>query len=473
MSQCGGRVLVVEDEPRQREILQLVLEREGHEVVVAESAERAAALIRAAAPDVLLTDLRLPGKDGIWLLEETARIAPGTGTILVTAHGTIDNAVEAMKKGAFDYLTKPLERAAVVLAVRRALEKTRLVRENAALKQQLADRFALPNIVGEHGSMQDVARLVAKVAPSGASVLIVGESGTGKELVARAIHYASPRSGREMLALNCAALPETLLESELFGHEKGAFTGAEARKIGLFEQAHGSTLFLDEVGDLSPLTQAKLLRALQEGEIRRLGGEAVVSVDVRIVAATNRDLARLIAEGRFREDLFYRLNVVTIALPALRERRTDVPLLVRHFLGRRAAEAGRAPRLADDALAALVRYDWPGNVRQLESVVERAALLAEGDEITLGDLPQEIRRPPDPTVPGFTLPDEGIRFEELERGLIVAALAKAGTVSGAARLLGLTRRTLQYRMEKFGVPSPAPSGAPLAPDGEPDEDEPA
>ncbi len=477
-----NRILVVDDEPRQVEIVRTILEREGFDVQTAHSAETALVLMNEAPPHVLLTDLRLPAKDGISLLEAATRLDPPTTTILMTAHGTIDNAVEAMKKGAFDYLTKPLDRASLVLAVRRALDKARLSRENAALRRQLVDRFSLPNLVGDSGPMQDVFRIVAKVAPSASTVLITGESGTGKELIARALHYGTPRAAREFAAVNCAALPEPLLESELFGHEKGAFTGADARKVGLFEHASGSTLFLDEVGDMALLTQAKLLRALQEREIRRLGSNVAVPVDVRIVAASNRDLPKLIAEGRFREDLYYRLNVVTLALPPLRARKTDIPQLAAHFLARQVRAAGggttpadasgtaAAPRVAgfdDAALAALMAYHWPGNVRQLESAIERAVLLAEGPRIGLADLPQEVRQAP-PEIEAFRLPRTGVSLEAVERSLLEQALQRAGTVSGAARLLGLTRRTMQYRMEKFDLPSPAPDGAPPVPDGEPE-----
>ncbi len=465
----GGCILVVDDEPRQVEIVRMILEREGLEVRTAHSAETALVLMNDAPPEVLLTDLRLPAKDGISLLEAATRLDPPTTTILMTAHGTIDNAVEAMKKGAFDYLTKPLDRASLVLAVRRALEKSRLSRENAALRRQLVDRFSLPNLVGDSGPMQDVFRIVAKVAPSASTVLITGESGTGKELIARALHYGSPRAACEFAAVNCAALPEALLESELFGHEKGAFTGADARKIGLFEHASGSTLFLDEIGDMSLLTQAKLLRALQEREIRRLGSNVAVPVDVRIVAASNRDLPKLTAEGRFREDLYYRLNVVTIALPPLRARKTDIPQLAAHFLARHsaAADPSRVAGLDDAALAALMAYHWPGNVRQLESAIERAVLLADGPRIGLADLPQEVRQAP-PEIEAFRLPRTGVSLEAVERSLLEQALQRAGTVSGAARLLGLTRRTMQYRMEKFDLPSPAPDGAPPVPDREPE-----
>jgi DNA-binding NtrC family response regulator len=484
------RVLVVDDERKQLDILRAILGREGFDVESAATAEEAAAILRDAPPAVILTDLKLPGMDGIGLLERTLKASPQSVVIIMTAHGTVDTAVQAMKMGAFDYLTKPLARDTVVLAVRRAADRARLQFENLALVEQLVDRFSLPNIIGDHGKMQDVFRMVRKIAPSSSTALIYGESGTGKELIARAIHYNSPRAARPFNAINCAAIPEPLLESELFGHEKGSFTGAVARKTGLFEEASASTLFLDEVGDLGIAMQAKILRALQEKEIRRVGATASVPVDVRIVAATNRNLARLMKEGKFREDLYYRLNVLTIFLPPLRERTTDIPRLVDHFIARHAAAAGKRIRGIDDhALAVLLQYHWPGNVRQLESAIERAVLLAEGPAIVLEDLPQEVRGKREPGGIGIEIPDAGLSFETLERDLLQQALRKGGSVSAAARLIGMSRRTLQYRLKKFGLAPagpaddagagetgaessaptdrtaiPAPNGAPAAPD---------
>jgi transcriptional regulator with PAS, ATPase and Fis domain len=330
------------------------------------------------------------------------------------------------------------------------MERSQLVHENKRLKEELRTRFGLESIVGSHGSMQDVFRIVHKVAASNSTVLIYGESGTGKELIARALHLESDRRSKPFYAVNVAALPESILEAELFGHEKGAFTGAESRKIGLFEQASGSTLFLDEVGDLKRDLQVKLLRTLQEREIMRVGGTERIKVDVRIVAATNQDLERDVREGRFREDLFYRLNVIPITLPSLHERRTDIPLLVEHFLAKYGA-AGRR-RVSPEALALLVAYDWPGNVRELESVIERALLLGEGDVIVPADLPAPVRARLGSTgsAPSIEIPDDGIDLDALEESLLLKALEKAGgNVSRAARLLGLSRRTMQYRMAKL------------------------
>jgi DNA-binding NtrC family response regulator len=445
-----ARVLVVDDEPHQRDILQMILEGEGYDATVAGNARQAMDEARSGSFDVVLTDLKMPDKSGIELLGELQKTQPGVCVVLMTAHGSIDSAVEAMRRGAFDYLTKPLERDELLLVLKRALERTRLVRENRMLHEQLRDRFRLDNIVGAHGSMQDVFRIVHKVAASPSTVLIYGESGTGKELVARALHYQSDRRGRPFYAVNVAALPESILEAELFGYEKGAFTGADARKVGLFEQASGSTLFLDEVGDLKRDLQVKLLRTLQEREILRVGGTERIRVDVRIIAATNMDLEKAVGSGLFREDLYYRLNVIPIVLPPLRERRTDIPLLVEHFVKKH--EGGRPRSISPKALDALVEYRWPGNVRELESVIERALLLAEDDLIQPEDLPAAVRAGLSArrgALP-FDIPEGGIDLEEVERSLVLKALEKTeGNVSRAARLLGLTRRTLQYRLEKI------------------------
>jgi DNA-binding NtrC family response regulator len=461
-----ARVLVVDDEPHQRDILQMILEGEGYDTTVAGNARQAMDEARSGAFDVVLTDLKMPDKSGIELLSELQKTQPGVCVVLMTAHGSIDSAVEAMRRGAFDYLTKPLERDELLLVLKRALERTRLVRENRMLHEQLRDRFRLDNIVGSHGTMQDVFRMVHKVAASSSTVIIYGESGTGKELVARALHYQSDRRDRPFYAVNVAALPESILEAELFGHEKGAFTGADSRKIGLFEQASGSTLFLDEVGDLKRDLQVKLLRTLQEREILRVGGTERIRVDVRIIAATNLDLEKAVRDGRFREDLYYRLNVIPIVLPPLRGRRPDIPLLVEHFMKKYSGERPRS--VSPKALNALVEYDWPGNVRELESVIERALLLAESDEIQPGDLPAAVRAGISSRRGTLLLdiPDAGIDLDEVERSLVLKALEKTeGNVSRAARLLGLTRRTLQYRLEKIQGESETAATGPARPSG--------
>jgi DNA-binding NtrC family response regulator len=455
-----GRVLVVDDERLQRDILQTILEGEGYETVAAANGRQALQAAAASAFDVVLTDLKMPDLNGLDLLAELLKAHPGLDVVFMTAHGTIDSAVEAMRRGAFDYLTKPLEKDELLVVLRRAMERRHLVRENRMLHEQLRDRFRLENIVGAHGSMQDVFRTVHKVAASNSTVLIYGESGTGKELVARALHQLSGRRAQPFYAVNVAALPETILEAELFGHEKGAFTGADARKIGLFEQASGSTLFLDEVGDLKLDLQVKLLRALQEREILRVGGTARVPVDVRIVAATHHDLEQAVREGRFRRDLFYRLNVIPVSLPALRERRTDIPALAEHFLAR--YSAGRQRGFSPEAMRALMAYDWPGNVRELESAVERAVLLGEEALIVEADLPVAVRAgaAPAAAVNALEIPEGGLDLDELETALMRKALEKAGgNITRAARLLGLSRRALQYRLGRL---EDAPSGAETA-----------
>jgi len=456
---AGARLLVVDDEQRQRDILRMILESEGYDVTTAGNGRQALQAAGGEAFDAVLTDLKMPDMSGIALLEELLRGQPGLCVVLMTAHGSIDSAVDAMRKGAFDYLTKPLERDDLVMVVKRATERSRLLRENRLLQEQLRDRFRIENMVGVHGSMQDVFRVVHKVAASTSTVLIYGESGTGKELVARALHQESERRDRPFYAVNAAALPESILEAELFGHEKGAFTGAESRKIGLFEQASGSTLFLDEVGDMKKDLQVKLLRVLQEREILRVGGTERIRVDVRIVAATNHDLERAVREGRFREDLYYRLNIIPIVLPPLRDRRPDIPLLVEHFL-KKYARPSKQGTVSKEALEMLMAYDWPGNVRELEGVIERALLLGESDRILPEDLPAAVRTRATTTrgnVP-IDIPEAGIDLEAVERALILKALERAGgNVTRAARLLGLSRRTLQYRLEKIQTPTEGPA----------------
>ena len=449
-----GSVLVVDDERPQREILKLILEDENYEVHTSSNGKEALKILKEYKPCVILTDLKMPGIDGMELLETIPQddLQPSV-VIMMTAHGTISSAVEAMKRGAFDYLTKPLDKEELVVVVKKAIERVRLLRENYLLKQELMQHSGIDNVIGASGGMEEVFRIVKKIAGSNTQVLILGESGTGKELIARAIHYSSPRRIKLLMAINCAAIPENLLESELFGYEPGAFTGAAARKIGLFEVAHEGSLFLDEIGDMSAPMQSKLLRAIQEKEIRRIGGKDNIKVDVRIIAATNKDLTESMKKGEFREDLFYRLNVITILLPPLRERADDIPELIDYFIKKCNKEFGKRVRGVNDKASEMLKsYHWPGNIRQLQSVIERAALLGDEDLITVKDLPDEITKPILATGQmDLDLPETGINFEELEKELLVKAMKKTnGVVAKAAKLLGMSYKTFWYRWEKFG-----------------------
>jgi two-component system response regulator PilR (NtrC family) len=463
----AGHVLVIDDEKSQRDILTVILEGEGYSVEAASNVSQALTCYQGHPADVVLTDLSMPERDGLSLLAELIKVDPEALVILITAYGTIGSAVQAMKQGAFDYLTKPVDREELLITITRAFEKLHLVKENRQLHQQLQDKFKVENIVGHHPLMQEVLRLLQKVSASQATVLITGESGTGKELVARALHAHSPRAQHPFLALNCAAVPETLIESELFGHEKGAFTGAQARQVGLFEAVDQGTLFLDEIGDLSLPLQAKLLRVLQEKEIRRIGGREDIKVDVRVVAATNRKLAMAIKQGMFREDLFYRLNVVSIHVPALRDRTTDIPELIEHFLKKYAASSGKVVKeMTDGARQALLEYHWPGNVRELESVIERAVLLCDGGRVDVEDLPAEVRtRTTLLDKMDFDLPADGFSLEEFERRLLEAAMVRSnGVIAKAAKMLGLTYKTMQYRLEKFQIGRGTSGGKDIPPE---------
>ncbi len=452
-----GTILIVDDERGQREILQTILEGEGLRVTTAPGGREALKELEKSEFDLILTDLKMQGMSGMELLEKVLETDPLQCAIMMTAHGTVDSAVEAMKKGAFDYLEKPLERDNLFLTLRRAFERVNLLRENRVLQKRIKETSGIPNIIGEHPKMREVFRIVGKIAPTASTVLIYGESGTGKELVAKAIHDGSPRKEKPFFAINCAAIPENLMESELFGHEKGAFTGADSRELGIFEAANGGTVFLDEIGEMSVAMQAKLLRAIQTKEIRRVGGKVNIPVDVRIVSATNRDLEAEIKRGGFREDLYYRLNVIRITLPPLRERGSDIAALADFFVKKYGRQGGSTVRgIAKPALKLIMDYSWPGNVRQLESVIERGALMAESDLIQPEDLPAEISEGISRAggLP-FELPPEGIQFDELERNLIIKAMERAGwVIAKAAPLLGMSYKTLQYRLEKFGILKP-------------------
>ena len=446
-------ILVVDDEPLQRDILKTILDDEGYETYTASSGEEGLRIVKEFKPDVVLTDLKMEGMDGIEFIESIPRELFEPSTIIMTAYGTISSAVEATKKGAFDYLTKPLDKDALLMTVKRAVERVDLLKENLQLQRALFDKFKIEGIIGHSKKMVEAVEIMKKVSSSTVIVLILGESGTGKELVARAMHYNSPRKTKPLTALNCAAIPENLIESELFGYEPGAFTGATSRSIGLFEATNGGTIFLDEVGDLPALTQSKILRVLQDKEIRRIGSRESIKVNVRIIAATNKDLEKEITNKNFREDLYYRLKVVTIELPPLRERKEDIPELVNFFIKKYNQEFGKRVKTIDEnALKALREHHWPGNIRQLESVIERAVLMCESPNISLKDIKSELRFFHGEDILNIDIPDEGISIEELEKHLILRAMEKSGwVITTAAKLLGLSFRTLQYRLEKFDI----------------------
>jgi len=443
-----GRILIVDDEANARAALSEILHEDGYVTETAADGFKALGKLSEFEPDVVLTDLKMPGLDGIGLMEKGREILPGAVFVVMTAFGTIGSAVDAVKRGADNYLTKPLDFDALAVIVERAMEKSRLVRENLRLRERLRERNVMSHIVGDSPRMKALLELVDQVAKSRASVLIVGESGTGKELIAEAIHRASPRAKAPLVRLNCAALAEGLLESELFGHEKGAFTGAVTRREGRFKQADQGTLFLDEVSEIPAATQVKLLRFLQERAFERVGGNETLHVDVRIIAATNRDLAGLIAEGRFREDLFYRLNVVSLEIPPLRERASDIPALAMFFLARYAEENGkRIEGFDDEALGALGAYRWPGNVRELENAVERAVVLCDEGRVARRHLPANIapKEAPDgpPRIPGSSIDD-------IERFAILKTLEMCGgSTSKAAAVLGISSRKIQYKLHEY------------------------
>jgi DNA-binding NtrC family response regulator len=444
-----GRILIVDDESNARAALSEILREEGYATETAADGFKALGKLDEFGPDVILTDLKMPGLDGIAFMEKARMASPGAVFVVMTAFGTISSAVEAIKKGAENYLLKPLDPEALGAVVDRAMEKARLVQEAQKLRDRLRERNAFSHVVSSDPKMEAVLQLVAQVGPSKASVLITGESGTGKELIAEAIHLASPRARAPFVRLHCAALSESLLESELFGHERGAFTGAVGRREGRFKQADGGTLFLDEIGEISAAVQVKLLRFLQEKMFERVGGNETLKVDVRVIAATNRDLGAEIKRGAFREDLFYRLNVVTVELPPLRDRRADVPALASFFLRRYAAENGKTiETFADDALETLLEYRWPGNVRELENVVERAVVLCEGPRIEKKHLPASVVPSEDrggpPPIPGTTI-------AELEKYAILKTLeACGGSTSKAATVLGVSPRKIQYKLHEYG-----------------------
>jgi two-component system, NtrC family, response regulator PilR len=455
-----GRILVVDDERSMRELLLIVLRREGHEVRLAEDGPSAVAEMEREPVDLLISDIKMPGMSGVEVLREAKRIDPDMVGIMVTAYASTESAVEALRLGAYDYLTKPFDVEELKAKVRNALERRTLRRENVLLKRALRSSSAFSNIIGRSKAMQDVFDLVETVAPTNSTILVTGESGTGKELVARAVHTNSLRRDQAFVALNCGALPETLLESELFGHVRGAFTGAATTKKGLLEAAERGTVFLDEISEMSPMMQVKLLRVLQERRFRRVGGTDEVSADIRIIAATNRDLARAVADGSFREDLYYRINVIPIHLPPLRERREDITPLAEHFVAKFREQMGKTVGgLTPEALRWLESADWPGNVRQLENVIERAVALERGPLIQTSSLPsgQEYRVPVKDAAPETAaLPADGLdlprHLETQERELVSQALKQSGgRHDKAAKLLALSPRQFRYLLDKYAL----------------------
>jgi len=446
------RILVTEDDNVQREIITDILERAGYAVTEAASGPEAIEALRAESFDMLLTDMRMPGMDGLELLRQARRIRPDLEMVVMTAFATVQTAVTAMKEGAIDYLAKPFDKEELLVVAAKALERGDLRRQNRQLRELVTESVSLGNIIGESAPMQRIYDIVRKAVSVSSTVLIQGESGTGKELVARHIHFEGPRAKKPFIVMNCAAIPDTLVESELFGHEKGAFTGADASRPGKFEIANEGALFLDEIGDMQIESQAKLLRVLQDGVVERVGSSQPRKVDVRVIAATNTDLARRVEEGAFRKDLYYRLDVLRIDLPPLRERIQDLPLLVSHFRGKLSAKLGRpALTVGADVIEAMRRYRWPGNVRELENTLEQLFILCDKPTITMDDLPAKLReRSPAPA--SFVLPPGGIVLEELEQELIRQALEQSGgRIKEAAELLGLTYKTLQYRLKKHDI----------------------
>lgn len=451
-----GKILVVDDDAVARGLLAEALRKEGHEVEEASGGAEAVERGRRTRFDVVLTDIRMGDVDGFAVLQDFKQHSPETSVVLLTAFGSMEGAIEGIRQGAYDYLAKPFKKEEIKLVVQRSLEHSRLVRENARFREELRDRQDLSRLVGSSPLMLEVYKMVARVSSGKSTVLVEGESGTGKELIARAIHANSPRRERSFVPVNCAALPDTLLESELFGHEKGAFTGAIGATKGLFEAAHEGTIFLDEIGDVGAALQVKLLRVIQEQELRRVGGTASTKVDVRIIAATNRNLSQLVKEGQFREDLFYRLNVVRIMMPPLRERREDIPMLAHHFLQKVSSENGTLIRgFVPDAMAVLQRYHWPGNVRELENIIERAVSLTHGPLILPDDLPDSVRQSLSSSLEPAMLPGlagELISLDELEKRYLIRVLKESGhNKVRAAKILGIDRRTLYRMAERFGL----------------------
>lgn len=447
MKKVKGKILIVEDEKSMREVLRMLLEGEHYEVTTAADGLEGLSCIEKDIYDLVITDMKMPKADGLAVLRKVKELSPETIVIMITAFGTTETAIEAMKLGAYDYISKPFNIDEIRLIVRKALEKKRLREELSLLREQVESTYALENIIGQSPGMQELFKLVPKIAQSSSNVLILGESGSGKELIAAALHNLSQRKEKNFVTINCAAFPEGLLESELFGHMKGSFTGAVYNKQGLFEIADSGSVLLDEIAEMPSSLQAKLLRVLENGIFRRIGGTTDIKVDVRVISATNKDLGEEIAAGRFREDLFYRLNVIPITLPPLRERKEDIPLLADHFLKK---TTGTSKRISPEAMKLLMDYSWKGNVRELENIIERVVLFTEGEEIQPSDLPAEITG----YAPEFT--GAGVDIDQIigdmEKKYLLTALSKAGGVkTEAAKLLNLSFRSFRHRLQKYGI----------------------
>jgi two-component system NtrC family response regulator len=448
-----ARILIMDDEEQERRRMEQYLVQKGYDVLAVGTVADAVAAIRRDRYDVFLTDCNIPGVDALRTSDEARRINPDVAVIIMTAFGTIETAVKAIKSGAYDYLPKPIDLDQLVLLIERISERRDLIRENTELKERLRDRYKFDEIVSTSNAMEEVLNLAGRVASSNATVLLRGESGTGKELVAKAIHYHSPRAEFPLVKVNCAALPETLLESELFGHEKGAFTGATTRRTGRFEAADKGTMFLDEIGELSSAMQVKLLRVLQEREFERVGGNQTIKTDVRVIAATNRDIEQAMKDGKFREDLYYRLNVVSVVIPPLRERKEDIPGLMDFFIKKYLKENKKnITGISDEARDLFMRYNYPGNVRELENIIERAVVLSKKGIITAADLPIQIRTALQENRPSGEYPKGTLNetLDTVERGLILDALKASGRVqTRAAELLGISERVLRYKLKKY------------------------
>lgn len=447
-------ILIIDDEKSQRDILSGFLSKKGYKVYTAESGTQGLKLVKEKIIDIILSDFKMPEMTGIEILEEVSLINPNIGFVIITAYGTVENAVKAMRLGAIDYISKPVNLDELEIMLNRIIENKNLISENLLLREQLQEKNRISSIISQSSKMEDVINLASRSANSRATILVMGENGTGKEVIARAIHYISSRNDKPFIAINIPALSENLLESELFGHEKGSFTGAEKLRKGRFELANGGTLFLDEIGDMSVSTQIKILRVLQEHQFERVGGSEPIEVDVRIIAATNQDLEKKIREGAFREDLYYRLNVVTIKIPPLRERKEDISMLVEHFIDLYCKENNRNKlEVSKEAFDMLMKYNYPGNIRELENIIERAVVLTRGDTITLNDLPihlkgfkEELSRP---VLGKGTLPEQ---VEAVEKELIYDALKESGgNQTKAGKLLGITERNLRYKLKKYNI----------------------